>query len=135
MLDYAHNYNEAYGKGTHLVQSEIDEEEKKLLKNFANVLGEFTARRPNIPVFHIVMLAWLAMDEGKSQKYYSNKWGVPPATVSRIMLDFGKRLRHGEPGMGLIDERISAHSLREHEVYLSDTGKALLRKVIKRLCK
>ena len=135
MLGNTLHYNEAVSKGTHLVSAEMDEEEKKLLKNFATCLEEFTQRRPNIPVFHIVMLAWLALDEGKSQKHYSNKWGVPPATVSRIMLDFGKKMRHGETGMGLIDERISAHSLREHEVYLSDTGKALLRKVIKRLCK
>lgn len=115
--------------------AEMNEDEKRFIKKFISVLEEFTERRENIPVHHVAMLMELALDEGKSQKYYSNKWGTPPATVSRIMLDFGKRLRHGEPGMGLIDERISAHSLREHEVYLSDEGKALLRKVIGKLRK
>jgi hypothetical protein len=117
------------------MSAEMNEEEKKFIKNFASALEDFTKHRPNMPVHHVAMLLKLALDEGKSQKYYSINWKTPPATVSRIMLDFGKRMRHGEPGMGLIDERISAHSLREHEVYLSDTGKALLRKVIGKLRK
>lgn len=113
--------------------AEMNEDETKFIEKFISVLEDFTKHRPNMPVHHVEMLLKLALDEGKSQKYYSINWKTPPATVSRIMLDFGKRFRKGEAGMGLIDERVSDHSLREHEVYLSDKGSALLRKVIRKL--
>jgi hypothetical protein len=49
------------------------------------------------------------------------------------MLDLGKRTRKGEEGLGLVDERVSAHSLREHEVYLSVKGRNMLQRAIKKL--
>jgi hypothetical protein len=68
------------------MSAEMHEEEKKSLKRLAEVLEEFTQRRPNMPAYHVVMLLQLALDEGKPQKYYCNKWSLSPATVSRILL-------------------------------------------------
>jgi DNA-binding MarR family transcriptional regulator len=101
----------------------------------AEVLDQFETMRPNIPLHQVKMLVKLALDEGKSQKYYSEKWEYPPSTVSRAMLDLGMRTRKGEEGLGLVDFRTSAHSLREHEVFLSTKGKGLLSRVLKRLSK
>ena len=113
----------------------MSDEDKKLVASLADVLDQFEALRPNMPLHQIKMLLKLSLDEGKSQKYYSEKWQYPPSTVSRAMLDLGKRTRKGEEGLGLVEERVSAHSLREHEVSLSIKGKALLAKLIKRLHK
>jgi DNA-binding MarR family transcriptional regulator len=117
------------------VPLELEDDEKKLLKGLSEVLEDFTMKRGNIPTLQIVMLLKLASEEGKSQRYYAEKWGIPPSTVSRAMLDLGKKTRAGEPGLGLIEEKVSAHSLREHEVYISLTGKTMLRKIAKKLSK
>jgi DNA-binding MarR family transcriptional regulator len=115
--------------------TDIGDDERKVLAGLVEVLDQFEGLRPNIPVHQVKMLVKLALDEGKSQKYYSDKWEYPPSTVSRAMLDLGKRTRKGEEGLGLVDERTSAHSLREHEVYLSVKGKSMLVKLARRLCK
>lgn len=114
---------------------DLSEDDMRLLKGLAEVLGYFETMRPNMPLHQVKMLLMLALDEGKSQKAYSEKWEYPPSTVSRAMLDLGKRTRKGEEGLGLVDERVSARSLREHEVFVSTKGKALLAKMAKRLCR
>jgi DNA-binding MarR family transcriptional regulator len=111
------------------------DDERKVLTGLAEVLDQFEALRPNIPLHQVKMLVKLALDEGKSQKYYSEKWDYPPSTVSRAMLDLGIRTRKGEEGLGLVDFRTSPHSLREHEVFLSVKGKSMLARAAKRLCK
>jgi hypothetical protein len=113
----------------------VNDDEKKVVAGLVDVLDQFEEMRPNFPLHQVKMLLKLALDEGKSQKYYSAKWQYPTATVSRAMLDMGRRMRGGLDGLGLIDERVSTHSLREHEVYLSLKGKTMLQKMIKRLCK
>ena len=117
------------------VLTELEEDEKKLLSSFIAVLTDFTSKRPNMPALHIVMMLQIAMDEGKSQRYYSEKWRIPPSTVSRVVLDLSIKTRMGEPGLGLLELRTSAHSLREQEIYLSTTGKALVKKAFKRMRK
>lgn len=123
-----------YSKGHHVL-TELDEDEKRLLASFIAVLMDFTSKRPNIPALHIVMMIQIALDEGKSQKYYSDKWGIPTSSVSRVVLDLSVKTRHGEPGLGLLELRVSPHSLREQEVCLSTTGRALLKKALRRLGK
>lgn len=113
---------------------EASEAEQASIRNLASVLEMFMELRANIPVHQIVILLRTALDEGHSQKYYSEKLGYPTATISRAMLDLGKKLRTGEPGSMLIDERPSVHSLREHEMLLTAKGRAFLKKVAKRLC-
>jgi DNA-binding MarR family transcriptional regulator len=115
--------------------TDLSDEDRRVLSGLAEVLDQFEALRPNIPLHQVKMLLKLALDEGKSQKYYSEKWDYPPSTVSRAMLDLGKRMRKGEEGLGLVDFRTSAHSLREHEVFLSVKGRSILQKAAKRLCK
>jgi DNA-binding MarR family transcriptional regulator len=115
--------------------TDLDDDDRRLLMGLAEVLDQFESMRPNIPLHQVKMLVKLALDEGKSQKYYSEKWEYPPSTVSRAMLDLGMRTRKGEEGLGLVDFRTSAHSLREHEVFLSTKGKGLLSRVLKRLSK
>jgi hypothetical protein len=114
---------------------ELSDDDKKLVAGLVDMLNQLEALRANMPLHQVKMLLMLALDEGKSQKYYSGKWQYPPSTVSRAMLDLGRRTRKGEEGLGLIDERVSSHSLKEHEAYLSLKGKTLLHKIIGRLSK
>lgn len=120
------------GKGK---QVDLDDDDKRVISGLVETLQQFVDMRGNIPLHQVIMFLRLSMEEGKSQKFYSNKWAFPPSTVSRAMLDLGRRTRKGEEGLGLIDERTAAHSLREHEVFLSTKGRALIMKIIKRLCR
>lgn len=109
------------------------DDEKRILKGLAEVLEQFQELRANLPLHQLIIMLRLSLDEGKSQKHYAQALGLPPSTVSRAMLDLGKRMRHGEEGLGLIEERTAAHSLREHEMFISTKGKAMLRSAIKKL--
>jgi hypothetical protein len=77
------------------------DEEKRVLKGLAEVLEQFLLKRANIPLHQVTLLLRLAIDEGHSQKQYSDTLGFPPSTVSRAMLDLGKRRRSGDEGLGL----------------------------------
>ena len=94
----------------------MNDDEKRTAAGLIDMLDQFEELRSNMPLHQVKMLLKLALDEGKSQKYYSEKWQYPTSTVSRGMLDLGRRTRKGEEGLGLIEERVSAHSLKEHEV-------------------
>jgi len=115
-----------------MTKQELGDDEKKIVAAMADALAQFEALRPNMPIIHLRMLLMLALEEGKSQKYYSGKWHYPTSTVSRAMLDMGRRMRKGEAGLGLVEEQVSFHSLREHEVSLSVKGRTLLHKIIRR---
>lgn len=120
-------------KGKIVSNGELSDDDKRTLKSLAEVLDHFSMLRANIPVHQVTLLLRLALDEGKSQRHYSAAFGLPTSTVSRAMLDLGKKMRTGEDGLGLVEERTAPHSLREHEVFLSPKGKELLRKSAKKL--
>ena len=115
-----------------MTKHELGDDEKKVVAALVDALEQFEALRPNMPLHQAKMLLMLALEEGKSQKFYSGKWQYPTSTVSRAMLDLGKRMRKGEAGLGLVEEQVSFHSLREHEVSLSVKGRTLLHKIIRR---
>lgn len=117
------------------VSVDLNDDEKRAIKGFAEALDEFTERRANIPTHQIAILCRLLNDEGKSQRYYADKWQLPRSTISRAMLDLGRKTRSGDPGLGLIEERANMEDLREQEIYVSSVGKALLRKVAKKVTK
>lgn len=121
------------GKGR--LEVEYGEDDRRIISGLVDVLQEFADKRANIPLHQVIMLLRLSLDEGKSQKFYSDRWELPRSTVSRAMLDLGKKTRKGEEGLGLVDERTAPHSLKEHEVYLSPKGRSLVSRIIKRLCK
>jgi hypothetical protein len=113
--------------------NELSDDERKALKGFAEVLKDFIALRPNMPMHQVVVMVQVALDEGKSLKHYSDVLEYPTATVSRAFLDNGQKMRNGEEGLGLLEARQSARSLREHETHLTTKGRKLLRDAAKKL--
>jgi len=113
--------------------NELTDEERKALRGFAEVLKDFIALRPNMPMHQVVVMIQVALDEGKSLKHYSDTLEYPTATVSRAFLDNGQKMRNGEEGLGLLEARQSPRSLREHETHLTAKGRKLLRDAAKKL--
>jgi hypothetical protein len=113
--------------------ADFTNDQMRLLRGLVALVEEFRDLRENIPSHQIEMVQGLAVNEGRTQKFYSDDWGMPPATVSRAFLDLGRKNRKGDDGLGLVEGRVSAHSLKEHEVYLATKGRSLLRRVLKGL--
>lgn len=107
--------------------------ERQAISRAIDALEAFTLERPNIPAGHIVAFLRLALDEGKSVKHYAEVNERETSTMARALLTLGSLNRKGEPGMMLIEDRISAHSRREYEVYLTAKGKTMLRRFVGKL--
>lgn len=120
-------------KGLGVNNSGLSEDERKAIKALADIIEQMMALRPNMPIHQFVFLLRLALDEGHSQKYYAEKLGYAPSTVSRAVLDLGRKTRRGEEGLMLLEDRPSAHDLRLQELSLSARGMSLLRKFVKKL--
>ncbi|WP_249156706.1 hypothetical protein [Bradyrhizobium sp. KB893862 SZCCT0404] len=88
-----------------------------------------------MPLHQVIVMLTVALNEGKSLKKYSELTDFPPSTISRTFLDCGPKMRSGEAGLGLLEARPSAHSLREHETFLSEEGTKLMHSIAKKLSK
>src|ERR1700694_3132886 len=119
-------------KGASL-SSILNDEERKALKHLAEVLQDFIKLRPNMPLHQLVVMLQVALDEGKSLKHYAQVTEYPTSSVSRTFLDNGPKMRTGEEGLGLLEGRASAHSLREYETHLTVKGRSLFKAVARKL--
>jgi hypothetical protein len=66
------------------------------------------------------------MDENKRVQDYGRRF-----EVVRHVLDLGDRTRYMEAGLGLMYSRPNPDELRKHEVWLTPTGKALAKKILR----
>jgi DNA-binding MarR family transcriptional regulator len=82
--------------------------------------------QPQYRTFLVVVL-----DEGKSVQEYADAAGVSKSVMSRHILDLGDRTRYMEAGLGLMYSRPNPDELRKHEVWLTPTGKALAKKILR----
>lgn len=111
----------------------LTDDERTVLKHLSEVLQSFIKLRPNMPMHQLVVMLQVALDEGKSLKHYSQVTEYPTSSVSRTFLDNGPKMRTGEEGLGLLEGRASAHSLREYETHLTTKGRSLFKAVAKKL--
>jgi hypothetical protein len=116
-----------------IVSNIMADDERKALKGLSDVLDEFIKLRPNMPMHQLVVMIGVALDEGKSLKHYSTTLGYPTSSVSRTFLDNGPKMRTGEEGLGLLEARQSAHSLREYETHLTVKGRKMFKDTAKKL--
>lgn len=109
---------------------DMDEVNKRTLRRLLNALDRFRLVRQTIPLHLLTALFRVALDEGKSVKQYAQESAVSTSTMSRHLLDLGSEYRSGEQGLGLVEKRVSAHSLREQEVYLTPKGRKIIGETI-----
>lgn len=120
-------------RGLALTANGLSEDERTALQHLVDVLQTFIKLRPNMPMHQLVVMLQVALDEGKSLKHYSQVTEYPPSSVSRTFLDNGPKMRTGEEGLGLLEGRASAHSLREYETHLTSKGRQVFKSVAKKL--
>jgi DNA-binding MarR family transcriptional regulator len=100
------------------------------VKNLLAALEPFRIVRGTMPLQYVFAFLLVAEEEGLGVVDYAKRAGVSISVMSRHLLDIGERNRHMEKGFGLVAFRSNPMELRRHEYFLTDKGRALLRKVL-----
>lgn len=111
----------------------IDDQERNNLLGLLAAIDCFREIRTTMPLQYMATFLMVALDEGKSVGEYAVKANVSPSVMSRHILDIGARNRHMEKGFDLVFTKQNPQNLREHTVFLSDKGRALIHKLSRRL--
>jgi DNA-binding MarR family transcriptional regulator len=106
-----------------------DETDRRTLRRLMHVIHRFRLVRQTMPAHLIEALLRVALDEGRSVKWYAEQSAVSTSVMSRHLLDLGSEFRSGDAGLELVEKRTAAHSLREHEVYLTAKGRHTVKEV------
>jgi DNA-binding MarR family transcriptional regulator len=111
----------------------VPHNDHKAASAFLRALDAFTGERNAIPTQYIRAFLLIALDEGKTVGEYAIKSGVSPSVMSRHVLDIGEFRRTKQPGLGLVYSKPNVMNLREHNVFLTDKGRALLHKIVRHM--
>lgn len=107
--------------------------DRKAAVALLRALSAFTDLRNTMPAQFVRAFLLIALDEGKTVGEYAVKSGVSQSVMTRHILELGMRARNRGPGMDLVYTKPNVNNLREHLVFLTDKGRALLAKVVRSL--
>lgn len=79
-------------------------------------------------VGHTLIL--VAQNPGASVSELAKTSGFPVPTMSRNLMDLGKRNRNREPGLGLVMTTVDELELRKKQVRLTPKGELLIKQLI-----
>src|SRR5262249_11401603 len=94
-------------RGHERAQSRLADNERQVLLSLIQLLRTFRAKKPNLSLTHLQAFLQIAYEEGRSVGELTNSLGVAKSVASRYILDLGPALRDGEPGLGLVEHRMS----------------------------
>lgn len=101
-------------------------EEGKILHKASLILRAFSNVSPTMPIQVAKTFIAVAMNEGASVVEIQKASGFRQSTISRHLMDLGKRNRKREEGFGLIESRTNDMDLRRNEYYLTNKGRELV---------
>jgi len=107
----------------------LSAQDHEVLQRLLWVLEEFKDLRPGIQVHMVAALVRVALNEGKSVAELTRDAGQPQSVMSRSLLDLGPMTRDREPGLQLVEHRLSPMNMRQHEMHLTKKGGTFMRKI------
>lgn len=116
-------------RGNIMSSSNLAEQDREVLERLLWVLETLKDIRPGIQVHMASALVRVALHEGKNVAELTRDAGVPQSVMSRNLLDLGPMTRDREPGLQLIEHKISATNMRQHEIFLTKKGVSFVRKL------
>lgn len=120
--------------GRNVAGRTFNDDERRHGVRLMSVLECFTEIRGTMPLQYVLAFLLVVMDEGKTVGEYARKAGTGNSVMSRHLLDIGPRARNKEEeGFGLVETRQNLANLREHTVHLTDKGRALYHKIVRRM--
>ena len=72
----------------------------------------------------------VAMNPGAGPTDLARVMGTIQPIASRVLQEIGQRARHGDEPLQLVDQRISPHSGRNREYFLTTKGELLKRRIL-----
>lgn len=107
------------------------QEDRKSLEMVYAALEALIDISPAMPLQQAATIILVALNEGTSLKELVQKTGVKQSTMSRHLIDLGKRNRRMEQGYQIVDCRQDDFDMRKNQYVLSIKGRAVIDKVVK----
>jgi DNA-binding MarR family transcriptional regulator len=113
------------------MQSTTTDHERSALSSVYTALLPLAEMGPT-PMSLSMALTFLtvATREGKTVKDIHQITGLTQSSTSRLLMDLSRRNKFGGVGLGLIEQRVDDNDTRYMRNYLSETGRALVRKMV-----
>ncbi len=113
-----------------MIPQSFTEEEKRQIRALLGALAPFQAMRSTIPLQYLCTFLQVALEEGLGVTEYATIAGVPPAVMTRHLLDLGERNRAKQPGYGLVMQASDHLDLRKHRTVLTPAGRAMTQRIL-----
>lgn len=98
--------------------------------NLMRVLREFRALDPDMPIPQAIALLLIGEHEGLSLKELADKVGCGMASASRYVASFGKPVRPGAKGMGLVVAVEDPLERRKKIITLTGKGRVVVNRLL-----
>lgn len=109
----------------------VTDTDRRLFRRVFGVLSHLREIESDMPIQQVVVLAWVALNEGKTQKQLRDSLDMASSTSSRNLAALSKVHRLGKPGLGMIDWVDSPEDRRQKLLYLSSKGRKFVTEVLK----
>lgn len=104
----------------------LSEAEAQALVKCRRIVEAFRKVDHKMPASYIAAFLAVALEPSKGPTHYAKSLGTIQPIASRLLLEIGPKARHKDEPLGLVDKDVSAHSLRDHEYFLTHKGKQLM---------
>ena len=94
-----------------------------------HLLKEFLRERQTMPISNAYAFLLVAQEEGLSVQEYAKRADMGQTSMTRLLFDIGSHTRTRDPGLGLVMQRSDPNDLRRHQTFLTDKGRALIRRI------
>jgi len=111
----------------------LTREELGALTRLLEVLKILLKEKDTMQVLMAATLFRVALRPGKSVQELTNEADLSQSSMSRLLLDLGPKNRKHEPGLGLVEHKLSPVNMRSKEVYLTKRGKDLVSNIFFKL--
>lgn len=108
----------------------LSDAEASALQKCRLIVEAFRTIDHKIPASYIAAFLAVALQPGKGPTAYAQVLDTIQPIASRMLLEIGPKARHKSTPLGLVDKDVSAHSLRDHEYFLTPRGRKLMADLI-----
>ena len=113
-----------------MARTALDEQTRLLTRNLMKVLEGFREQDGEMPVQQMLVLLWIASNEGKTQRELIAALSMAPSTSSRNIAALSEVHRLGKPGLGLVTWSDHPTDRRIKLLMLTPKGKAFITRLL-----
>lgn len=108
----------------------LNDENRRSLRGLFQVFERFRELEGEMPIQQILVLTYVALNEGKTQRELQDALNMPSSTTSRNIAALSEVHRLGKPGLGLVTWVDHPTDRRSKLLQLTPKGRAFASKVV-----